>query len=157
LLKILQKLDKSRAKDIKNKNEQNNIVRLIRAIEIAKALGKVPKITEALPPYEFIKIGLYLPTPILEKKIEKRVKKMFKDGLLNEIKRLKKSGISQKRLAEFGFEYNNPTVESVISQSLKYAKRQITWFKRNKDITWYDASSKNLEKNILTKLKKDFS
>ena len=82
---------------------------------------------------------------------------MFKDGLLNEIKKLKKSGISQKRLVKFGFEYNNPTIESVISESLKYAKRQITWFKRDKDITWYDASSKNLEKNILTKLKKDFS
>jgi tRNA dimethylallyltransferase len=157
LFKILLKLDKDRAKDIKNKNELNNKVRLIRAIEIAKALGKVPKTTEVKPLYKFIKIGLYLPTPILEKKIKKRVKKMFKDGLLNEIKKLKKSGISQKRLVKFGFEYNNPTIESVISESLKYAKRQITWFKRDKDITWYDASSKNLEKNILTKLKKDFS
>ena len=157
LIKILKKLDKNRAQDIKNKSEQNNKVRLIRSIEIAKALGKVPKITKTLPPYEFIKIGLYLPTQILDKKIEKRVKKMFQLGLLNEIKKLKKSGISQKRLTEFGFEYNNPTIESVISKSLKYAKRQITWFKRDSDITWYDASNKNLEKNILTILKKDFS
>ena len=157
LLKILQKLDKSRAKNIKDKNEQNNKVRLIRAIEIAKAIGKVPKIKQKEPKYEFIKIGIFLPANILENKIKKRVKNMFKDGLLNEIKKLKKSGISQKRLAEFGFEYNNPTIESVITQSLKYAKRQITWFKRDKYITWYDASNKNLEKNILTILKKDFS
>jgi len=157
LFELLLKLDKNRARDIKNKNELNNKVRLVRSIEIAKALGKVPKIKQQEPKYKFIKIGLYLPTSILEKKIEKRVKKMFKDGLLNEIRKLKKSGISQKRLIEFGFEYNNPTIESVISQSLKYAKRQITWFKRDSDITWYDSSSKNLEKNILTKLKKDFS
>ena len=157
LFELLLKLDKNRARDIKNKNELNNKVRLVRSIEIAKALGKVPKIKQQEPKYKFIKIGLYLPTSILEKKIEKRVKKMFRDGLLNEIRMLKKSGISQKRLAEFGFEYDNPTIESVISLSLKYSKRQITWFKRDKDITWYDASSKNLEKNILTKLKKDFS
>ena len=90
LLKMLEKLDKKRAKDIKDKNEINNKVRLIRAIEIAKALNKVPKITQGNPVYEFIKIGLYLPQEKLKKKIEKRVKKMFADGLLNEIKKLKK-------------------------------------------------------------------
>ena len=156
LFQILKKFDKSRAKNIKDKNEQNNKVRLIRAIEIAKALGKVPKIIKDSPPYKFIKIGLYLPAPILEMKIEKRVKKMFQLGLLKEIEMLKNKGISQKRLAEFGFEYNNPTVESVVSESLKYAKRQITWFKRDSEIAWYNASDKNLEKNIFAILKKDF-
>ena len=156
LFQILKKFDKSRAKNIKDKNEQNNKVRLIRAIEIAKALGKVPKIIKDSPPYKFIKIGLYLPAPILEMKIEKRVKKMFQLGLLKEIEMLKNKGISQKRLAEFGFEYNNPTVESVVSESLKYAKRQITWFKRDSEIAWYNASDKNLEKNNFAILKKDF-
>ena len=140
LFHILFKLDKTRAKNIKNKNEQNNKVRLIRAIEIAKALGKVPKITEETPPYKFIKIGLYLPPDKLKKKIEKRVKKMFKMGLLNEIKKLKRSGVSEKRLKELGFEYYNPTPEKVISETLKYAKRQMTWFKRDKEIKWIDAS-----------------
>ena len=140
LFHILFKLDKTRAKNIKNKNEQNNKVRIIRAIEIAKALGKVPKITEKTPPYKFIKIGLYLPPDKLKKKIEKRVKKMFKMGLLNEIKKLKRSGVSEKRLKELGFEYYNPTPEKVISETLKYAKRQMTWFKRDKEIKWIDAS-----------------
>ncbi len=150
LFKMLQKLDKNRAKDIERKNEQNNKVRLIRAIEICKFLGKVPKITETTPPYEFIKIGLYLPNDILKKKIEKRVKKMFdiknNGGLLNEIKKLKKSGVSQKRLQELGFEYNNPTYESVVAETFKYAKRQMTWFKRDKEIKWFDASKIDLEK-----------
>ncbi|MEK7471307.1 MAG: tRNA (adenosine(37)-N6)-dimethylallyltransferase MiaA [Patescibacteria group bacterium] len=140
LFHILFKLDKTRAKNIKNKNEQNNKVRIIRAIEIAKALGKVPKITEKTPPYKFIKIGLYLPEEKLKKKVEKRVKKMFKMGLLNEIKKLKRSGVSKKRLKELGFEYYNPTPEKVISETLKYAKRQMTWFKRDKEIKWIDAS-----------------
>jgi tRNA dimethylallyltransferase len=168
LFEYLKKLDPRRAKDIKDKNELNNKVRLIRAIEIAKALGKTPKITEALPPYEFIKIGLYLPTDKLKEKIEKRVKVMFKNGLLNEIRKLKKSGISAKRLKEFGFEYDDPTEEKVINGTIKYAKRQMTWFKRparnathsvaggDKEIKWFDASKKKLEKIVLSKLKKDF-
>lgn len=136
LFKILKKLDSARAKNIDAKNK----VRLIRAIEIAKALGKVPKIKEIKSKYKFIKIGLYLPEDKLKKKIEKRVKKMFKDGLLKEIKKLKKAGVSDKRLKEFGFEYFEPTEEKVISETLKYAKRQMMWFKRDKEIKWLDAS-----------------
>ncbi len=133
LLMLLKKLDRARAKNI----DPNNKVRLIRAIEIAKTLGKVPKITEATPPYEFIKIGLYLPQEILKKKIEKRVRKMFDKGLLKEIKKLRKSGVSNKRLREFGFEYNNPTYEKVVAGTIKYSKRQMTWFKRDKEIKWF--------------------
>ena len=134
----LEKLDPRRAKNI----DKNNKVRLIRAIEIAKTLGKVPKITEVKPMYEFLKIGLYLLAPKLKKRIEKRVKKMFQNGLLKEIKKLKKAGISDKRLREFGFEYDKPTPEKVIAETLKYAKRQMTWFKRDKEIKWFDASKK---------------
>lgn len=143
LLKILIKLDNTRAKNIKEKNEQNNKVRLIRAIEIAKALGKVPPITQDSPVYKFIKIGLYLPEDKLKKKVEIRVKKMFKAGLLNEINKLKKAGISNKRLKEFGFEYFEPTPEKVILETKRYAKRQMTWFKRDKEIKWFDASKTN--------------
>ncbi len=150
LFKILSRLDKTRAKDI----DKDNGVRLIRAIEIAKALGRVPKITQGSPVYEFIKIGLYLPTEKLEKKIKIRVKKMFRDGLLKEIKKLKKParlggiGVSDKRLRELGFEYFNPTEEKVVTETIKYAKRQMTWFKRDKEIKWFDAS-KNPTKEIL--------
>jgi len=136
LYKILEKLDKARAKNIDSKNK----VRLVRAIEIAKVLGKVPKIEIIKPNYRFIKIGLYLPIDKLKIKIEKRVKSMFKTGLLNEIKKLKKSGVSNKRLQELGFEYNEPTYEKVVAETIKYAKRQMTWFKRDKEIKWFDAS-----------------
>ena len=139
VFKILKKIDKERAKTIDSKNK----VRLIRAIEIAKALGKVPKITEVKPKYKFIKIGLYLPPDELKKKITKRVKGMFKAGLLDEIKKLKKSGVSDKKFKEFGFEYFKPTEENVINETIKYAKRQMTWFKRDKEIKWFDASKKN--------------
>ncbi len=146
LFQMLKKLDRRRAKDIDPKNK----VRLIRAIEIVKALGKVPKIKKTKPKYEFVKIGLYLPAEKLKIKIEKRMKKMFEQGLLAEIKKLKKSGVTEKRLKELGFEYYNPTYEKVVKANLEYAKRQMTWFKRDKEIKWFDASE---SKQILLLLK----
>jgi tRNA dimethylallyltransferase len=84
--------------------------------------------------------------------VEKRVKKMFANGLLNEIKKLKKSGVSDKRLRELGFEYFKPTPEKVITETLKYAKRQMTWFKRDKEIKWFDASKNIATNSFLNKL-----
>ena len=142
LMLKLKKLDPKRAQEIDPKNR----VRIIRAIEIAMALGKVPKITELKPEYRFVKIGLYLRPEKLKIKVEARVKKMFHPpaggGLLNEIKKLKRSGVSDKRLRELGFEYYYPTYEKVVSETLKYAKRQMTWFKRDKKIRWFDSSKK---------------
>ncbi len=140
LVLILQKLDPIRSKNIDVKNR----VRLVRAIEIAKALGKVPAIKEKKPNYAFIKIGLILPEELFQKKVKTRVRKMFKAGLLQEIEMLKKSGVSGGRLKEFGFEYNNPTEESVVKETLKYAKRQMTWFKRDKEIEWFNPQKQNL-------------
>jgi len=140
LFEYLKKLDSKIVKTI----DQKNKVRLIRAIEIAKALGKVPKITEVKPMYKFIKIGLYLPPDKLKKKVEQRVKKMFKIGLLKEIKKLKKSGVSEKRLKEFGFEYHKPIPEKVIKETIQYAKRQMTWFKRDKEIKWFNDNAEAL-------------
>ncbi len=134
LFQMLKKLDKSRAKNI----DQHNKVRIIRAIEIAKHLGKVPKIKMEEPKYDFIKIGLKLNEDELKKNINKRVDAMFKKGLLKEIQKLKKLGISDKRLKEFGFEYYKPTKETVKLKTLQYAKRQNTWFKRDRDIKYFN-------------------
>ena len=151
LFKILEKLDKKRAKNI----DPQNKVRLIRAIEVARALGKVPEIREIKPKYRFIKIGLHLSKDELKKKIEKRVKKMFQNGLLDEIKRLKRSGVSEKRLKELGFEYFNPTYEKVVRQTLQYAKRQMTWFKRDKQIKWLELSNKTTVSKLANKIIKN--
>lgn len=148
LFKMLKKIDPKRAKSI----DQKNKVRLIRAIEIVKTLGKVPEIIKVRSPYQFIKIGVLLPQDKLNKKIEKRVKQMFKDGLLKEIQRLKRDGVTEKRLRELGFEYYNPTPEKVILETIKYSKRQMTWFKRDKKIEWFSPTEyKKIEKYIKEK------
>ncbi|MCX6754918.1 MAG: tRNA (adenosine(37)-N6)-dimethylallyltransferase MiaA [Candidatus Nomurabacteria bacterium] len=148
LLEILKKLDIARAKNIDTKNK----VRVIRAIEIATALGKVPKIKTSPVKYEFVKIGLFAPKEFLENKITKRIKKMYQDGLVNEVKKLKKSGLSDKRIMNLGFEYLYPLlfiqkkiseremIEKTILGNTQYAKRQMTWFKHDPEIQWIDVS-----------------
>ena len=137
-------------------------MRLIRAIEIAKHLGKVPKITPSLASdgvYEFVKIGLCLPVEKLKKKIEKRLAKRLKTGMLNEARKLHKEGLSWQRMAELGLEYRcmalylqkkitkEEMIENLKMEIFKYAKRQMTWFKRDEEIKWFDASKKiNFEK-----------
>jgi tRNA dimethylallyltransferase len=153
LFRMMQKIDPERARNIDSKNK----VRLIRAIEIAKHFGEVPHLEARPPSYEFIKIGLSLPLPNLKEKIGKRVKKMFYPsvgaGLLKEIAKLGKLGVSKKRLKEFGFEYNEPTIEKVVSGSVKYAKRQMTWFKRDKEIKWFVPSDYiKIEKYLKNKI-----
>lgn len=157
LFLTLKKLDPERAKSIDPKNK----VRLIRAIEIAKALGKVPPITEELPPYEFIKIGLYLPEEKLKKKIEKRLLARIKAGMLNEARKLHKAGLPWKRMEELGLEYRHMAlylqdkitkkemIENLNKAIYQYAKRQMMWFKRDKEIKWLDSSQKKIFKSAI--------
>lgn len=161
LFKILQKLDPRRAKDIDPQNPR----RLIRAIEVAKALGKVPKISKIsnLKSKIFLQVGIKLPDNQLKKNIEKRVKNMIKRGLVKEVKKLHEDGLSWKRIYELGFEYKYPAMclqgkikkdemtQKMITENWRYAKRQMTWFKRDKKIKWienYDQIEK-LTKNFL--------
>jgi len=144
MFKMLKKLDPERAKNIDAKNPR----RLIRAIEIAKALGKIPNLAVKPPSWEFLQIGLKLPDEIIKKNIEKRIKKMLKGGLVAETKKLRKSGLSWKRIYELGFEYKYPALflqnkisknemlTKMLIENRQYAKRQMTWFKRNKRIKW---------------------
>lgn len=142
---ILKNLDPERAKNIDPKNPR----RLIRAIEIAKTLGNVPEISKKnLKSRTFLQMGIKPSDEILKKNIEKRIKKMLKSGLIAETKKLRKSGLSWKRICEFGFEYKYPALflqgkigknemlAKMLVENRQYAKRQMTWFKRDKRIEW---------------------
>ena len=161
LLLKLQKLDPERSENI----DINNKVRLIRAIEIAKALGKVPTPETRPMGYKFIKIGLYLPPEKLKRKISIRLLARIREGMIDEAKKLRQQGLSWKRMEELGLEYrsmaqylqNKITKSEMVgklnSEIYKYAKRQMTWFKRDKEIKWFEPS-KNITKQVLTYLQK---
>lgn len=137
LAQMLKKLDPKRYKTIDTKNK----VRLIRAIEIAKTLGFVPKIKKEKK-YEIEWHYLDFPDEILKKRIHDRLYKRMRNGMLAEVKRLRSEGLSWKRLEALGLEYRylalylqeklskaNMLTE-LESAIWHYAKRQRTWFKK---------------------------
>lgn len=99
----LKRLDPERAKTI----DKQNKVRLLRAIEIAKALGKVPVINRSVLPElsRYIVIGLNPPVDELNRKIRERFMARMKAGMLEETVKLNRGGLSYERLESFGLEY----------------------------------------------------
>lgn len=142
LFKILQSKDPRRAKTI----DPHNKVRLIRALEIVEALGKVPRLRNK-PSRNFIYIGLKPDN--LHERIERRLRKRL-DGIITESKDLiKQKKITYKRMHELGLEYRYTTLrlqgkiskaemfEKLHTAIRQYVKRQMTWFKRNRNIKWF--------------------
>ena len=147
LFKELEKLDSERAKNV----DKNNKVRLIRAIEICKALGSVPN-TKFQPPdtkYRFLQIGTAVPKEKLYKNIKKRLADRFKQGMIKEAADLrKKYKLSWKKIQSFGLGYfwiplylqdkldKKELFEKIFQAEKDYAKRQATWFQKDKRIKW---------------------
>lgn len=158
LFAMLKGLDPERAATV----EQGHKRRIIRAIEIAKAIGKSP------PPnpterYDVLWLGLYPGEEKLATNIRKRLKARLAAGMLAEAKRLHKAGLSYKRMDELGLEYRymarllqnrrapsaKRPAEGALLEELehainKYAKRQMRWFNRNKNITWVGSKAEAL-------------
>ncbi len=146
LFAMLKKLDPARANNIDSKNK----VRLIRAVEICKSIGKVPPMNykSGIMNYEFLQLGIGLSKEKLYNNIEKRVNNRFKQGMVAEVKKLHTEGLSWKKIQSFGLAYfwiplylqnkisKTELFEKVIQAEKNYAKRQMTWFKRDKRIKW---------------------
>lgn len=142
----LKRIDKQRAATI----DPHNPRRLIRALEITMLSGK------PVPPLKIKKIyaaqiiGLNPGMDVLTEKINKRLKQRLKEGMVNETNTLHSSGLSWKKLESFGLEYkytslflqhklSETDMISFLSTAIRqYAKRQLTWWKKNKEILWFE-------------------
>ena len=147
LFAILKKLDFQRTKTI----DQNNKLRLIRAIEICQTLGCVPEPNRKskIENRKYLQIGVGWPQEKLDQKIKKRLHDRWHSGMIKEVKDLKtKYNLSWKKIQSFGLAYywiplflQNKISETELTEKMfiaerNYAKRQRTWFKRDKTITW---------------------
>jgi tRNA dimethylallyltransferase len=144
LFAMLKKLDPARAKNI----DKHNPVRLIRAIEINLVSGKsVPQVPNRSP-YSTLILGVNHAPDKLRKLINLRVDQRLKSGMINEVKKLKTKKISTKRLNQIGLTYaivaqylNKKISKPEMADKIKiaeyqFAKRQMTWFKRDPRIHW---------------------
>ncbi|MCW3087836.1 MAG: tRNA delta(2)-isopentenylpyrophosphate transferase, partial [Sediminibacterium sp.] len=137
--------------------EQQNPQRLMRALEVLYATGqsimnfRTEKKTER--PFRVIKIGLELPKEELHARIHTRVDQMMAAGLLDEVKQLVPFR-SHNALQTVGYRElfdhldGKSTWEDAVTQiktnTRHYAKRQVTWFKKDPDTRWLPASPDSL-------------
>lgn len=137
LLKELKKLDPNRAKNIDSKNKR----RLIRALEIVFKTGQIVPSLKKESQWDVLYIGIKKTLPELQKAVNKRVDKMVKKGLKEEVETLvKKYGWTQVLKNAIGYqEFQEPNpIEKIKLNTFKFVKRQMTWFKRNKQINWVE-------------------
>ena len=134
--------------------EQKNPHRLLRALEVKLATGK--SILKHRPgqkklrPFKLLKIGLELPRPLLVDRINQRVDQMITDGLLQEViqllpyrglKALQTVGYSELFQHLDGLCTLNQAIEHLKTNTRQYAKRQQTWFSKDKDVIWQAADN----------------
>lgn len=154
LFKQLSKKDPIRAQSI----DPDNKVRLVRALEIIAAVGKVPQAKQDSP-YENLFIGLQWTDKITKERIKLRLDKRMKIGMVAEVRKLHKQGLSWKRMEALGLEYrylarflqNKISKEEMLTEietkSWQFARRQKTWFGRNKEVQWFTPKEyKKIEK-----------
>ena len=150
-------------------HSMSNPRRIVRALQVYYETGETitahNERTQSLPPrYNPLWLGLdYEPRAVLYDRVNRRVGLMLEMGLLQEIRTLLDSGIPKKCTAmqaigykEFidamdGFGTIGEAADLVRQSSRRYAKRQLTWFRRNKDMNWLTRTADTTDEEILQK------
>lgn len=133
----------------------NNIRRIIRALEVIEITGEPFSATlpKANAIFDDVRIGIDLSRELLDQRIELRVEKMFEDGIMQEVERLapnlgvtssKALGVSQVLDLLAGRSDLTRAKTETVSATRKFARRQLSWFRRDEKITWLSAQDENL-------------
>ena len=146
-----------------NKISKNDKKRICRVLEIYKSTGKTKTQLEIESrqkesKYEFDVFAINMERSVLYERINKRVDIMINNGLIDEVKNLigkyekiptAMQGLGYKEVVQYfdGIYSKEEMIDKIKMESRRYAKRQITWFKRNKSIHWLDATN-GINKNI---------
>ena len=163
LHQMLQEIDPESAAAI----HQNNVKRVIRAIEFYRQTGKKISLhneqeREKQSPYQFLYYVLDTDRKILYERIDRRVDLMMEHGLVDEVKHLADMGCTRDMVSMQGLGYKEildylsgeiPLEEAVYilkRDTRHFAKRQITWFKRERDVRWLELEQfQNDRKKVL--------
>lgn len=147
----------------------NNVKRVIRALEYYELTGTpISRHNEEqrhkVSPYQYICFVLNRDRAVLYDRINRRVDQMIQDGLIEEVKRLADMGYTRDMVSMQGLGYKEildylngeGTLENAIYKIKRdtrhFAKRQITWFKREKEIQWIQMENFDSEEAVLEKM-----
>ncbi len=161
--KLLEEKDPEAAEKI----HPNNVRRVIRALEVCRLTGKtftqVNMESRRQKMYDALIFAIDTEREVLYERINARVDRMLEEGLFEEVQGLKSMGIRKEHTAMQAIGYKelmevldgecgfDEAVEKIKQESRRYAKRQLTWFKRNKDIHWVSVASDEDVKKVLEK------
>ena len=154
-----EKIDEEATKKI----SPNDKKRIYRVLEIYKATGKTKTQLEKEsrkkgPDFDYILFGINMDRDKLYERINKRVDLMIKNGLVQEVETLSKKynefptamqGLGYKEVIEYldGKLTKDEMIEKIKMMTRRYAKRQLTWFRKYENITWLDGL-KPVEENL---------
>ncbi|NUS73600.1 MAG: tRNA (adenosine(37)-N6)-dimethylallyltransferase MiaA [Corynebacteriales bacterium] len=126
--------------------------RIVRALEVIELTGRFQStMPEPVPLYNATYIGIDLPTPDLDARINARVERMWDAGWVEEVRELDKHGLREGVTASRAIGYSHilrmfdgelsadQAVEITQQQTRRFVRRQRSWFRREKRITWFDA------------------
>lgn len=147
----------------------NDKKRIMRVLEIYHQTGKTKTQLELSsksipPPYQYITFAIQMDREILYNRINKRVDQMIEQGLIEEVKSLiqkykefptSMQGLGYKEVVSYlnGKFSKEEMIEKLKMETRRYAKRQLTWFRKDKNITWLDGLAPTKE-NVQCILKK---
>ncbi|WP_420318170.1 tRNA (adenosine(37)-N6)-dimethylallyltransferase MiaA [Ekhidna sp.] len=144
--------------------DQNNGQRVIRALEVIRstdqAFSSFRKTIKNVMPYDQLKIGLNMERELLFDRINRRMDQMIEDGLFDEAKKLYEfkshNALQTVGYSEiFGFLEGNYDKDEAIRllkrNSRRYAKRQLTWFRKYDDIHWFEPNQYTEIMTLITK------
>jgi tRNA dimethylallyltransferase len=153
LFQMLKEIDSKAAENIL----PNNARKIVRALEVNEITGKAfnAKLPEPSPIFSDVRIALDMPRDLLDQRIIDRVHQMFEDGFVDEVKRLEKNlrlgktafralGYSQVLSLLSGEISEDEAITLTINATKKFARRQLSWFRRDPLIHWLDATSPDL-------------
>lgn len=159
----LQNAVKEEDPEFYSNGEIQNPVRLIRALAFIRSTGKsiiqYRTGTKKERPFNIVKIALELPREVLYERINKRVDTMMEQGLLQEVKALYPHK-DIKNLQTVGYselfdymdgKYDLPTaIEKIKQHTRNYAKRQLTWFRKDEEFNWLSPKEGNVIDKIMS-------
>ncbi|WP_342761226.1 tRNA (adenosine(37)-N6)-dimethylallyltransferase MiaA [Glycomyces artemisiae] len=138
--------------------------RVVRALEVVELTGSfTASLPEPKAHIEAVRIGVDLDTPVLDERIERRVRHMWDAGLLDEVRDLESKGLREGRtasralgyqqvLAHFAGEYSEEEAFRLTVQGTRrFVRRQRSWFKRDGRIEWFDAADPQLNQKAVTR------
>jgi tRNA dimethylallyltransferase len=153
LFQMLREIDPKAAENIL----PNNARKIVRALEVNEITGKAfnAKLPEPSPIFPDVRIALDMPRDLLDQRITDRVHQMFEEGFVDEVKSLEKNlrlgktafralGYSQVLSLLSGEISEDEAITLTINATKKFARRQLSWFRRDPLIHWLDATSPDL-------------